>query len=179
MKEIEVKAKVKNKEALVSELKQIGCELSVPIVQTDTCYATSAGSLAQYLKSEQFLRIRKTNDGRYIFTVKQPMKQALSKIEHETEVINADELEQALFLLGYKKANKVEKSRQTTHYKDYEICLDEVTDLGSFIEVEKFSEDDPDAIREELFSFLMSLGVLKEDEVNVGYDILIMKKNEE
>jgi adenylate cyclase class 2 len=175
MKEIEVKAKVKNKEMLVKALTMLGCELSAPITQGDTCYAKNADTLEAYFTNDHFLRIRKTNDGTYIFTVKQPMKQALSKIEHETQIMNPIELEHALFLMGYKKANSVEKSRQIAHYKDYEICFDEVKDLGSFIEVEKFSEENPDHIREELFNFLISLGVSKEDEVNEGYDILIMR----
>lgn len=178
MKEIEVKAKVKNKEALIAELNKAGCKLDEQIHQIDTCYAKFVGLVAEYLKSDHFLRIRQINDGRYIFTVKQPMKQALSKIEHETEIKDATQLEQALLLMGYKQANRVEKFRRTAHFKDYEICLDEVTDLGLFIEVEKFSDDDPDMVRDELYNFLISLGVSKEDEVNEGYDILIMRNSE-
>jgi len=52
------------------------------------------------------------------------------------------------------------------------ICLDEVEGLGSFIEVEKTSAEDGEAIQEELFNFLESLGVKREDRVFKGYDTL-------
>ena len=67
--------------------------------------------------------------------------------------------------------------RRKTKYKDLEICLDVVKDLGFFIEVEKMSNDDPKIVREELQKFLFSLGIPPEDEVFYGYDTLIFKKN--
>ncbi|MDP3762811.1 MAG: CYTH domain-containing protein, partial [bacterium] len=60
----------------------------------------------------------------------------------------------------------------------YEICLDEVDRLGSFVEVETFSDDgDPEKIQEEIFKFLLSLGVKPEDRVREGYDTLVYLKN--
>ena len=32
-------------------------------------------------------------------------------------------------------------------YKEYEICLDEVEELGSFIEVEKMSDEDGEKVQ--------------------------------
>ena len=57
-----------------------------------------------------------------------------------------------------------------------EICLDEVKDLGNFIEVEKITDEDPDKVQEELFRFLESVGVRREDRVVNGYDILMWRK---
>ena len=72
-------------------------------------------------------------------------------------------------------ANKVTKVRQTTNVGEFEICIDEVEDLGSFIEIEKISDEDSDAVRSELNDFLEILGVSASDEVHKGYDILIME----
>ncbi len=178
MKEIEVKAHLKNKDEVKEKLNALGCEFSQPIKQTDVVYAKVVSSLPEFLKNEHFLRIRERSDGKYIFTVKQSKSHAvLTKSEHETEILDKEELEKALFLMGYKIANQVVKVRQTAQYKDFEICLDEVEELGSFIEVEKMSDGDVDEVRRELNEFLLSLNVAKEDEVHKGYDIMAMEKN--
>ena len=96
--------------------------------------------------------------------------------EFETEISDPDALEQAIFLMGYSVANGLDKTRQTAHFQNYEICLDNVAELGSFIEVEKFSDEDPDKVVAELFAFLQTLGVQKVDQVFKKYDTLIMEK---
>ena len=142
----------------------------------DTVYAKIIGSVDDYLQNDHFVRIREKSDGRFIFTVKKPLsKNVLTKAEYETEISDPGSLEQALFLMGYKMANKVTKVRQTTNVGEFEICIDEVEDLGSFIEIEKISDEDSDAVRSELNDFLELLGVSASDEVHKGYDILIME----
>jgi adenylate cyclase class 2 len=80
--------------------------------------------------------------------------------------------------MGYKMANRVVKNRRKGMVGEYEICLDEVEDLGTFIEVEKMAEEDIEQVRKELLDFTISLGVSLEDEVKRGYDILILEKQE-
>ncbi len=174
MKEIEVKAHLKNKDQVLEKLTVLGCVLSEPVRQIDTVYTRiPAQTVEEYMKNDHFVRIREKSDGRFIFTVKKPLsKQVLTKAEHETEIKDAKELEQALFLMGYQIANKVIKVRRTAHCGEFEICIDEVEKLGSFIEIEKMSNGDVDAVRKELNKFLISLGVSSEDEVHKGYDIM-------
>ncbi len=177
MKEIEIKAYLKNKEAVLKKLAELGCVLSVPIKQIDTVYAKVVGNVEEYLTNDHFLRIREKSDGRFIFTIKKTLsKKVLTKLEHETEIKNAKEMEQAIFIMGYQTANRVIKVRQTTNHKEFEICIDEVEKLGSFIEVEKMSTGDADIVRKELNEFLASLGVSVEDEVHKGYDIMALEK---
>jgi adenylate cyclase class 2 len=178
MKEIEVKAYLKNESEVIEKLQTLGCVLSEPIHQVDTVYTKiPAKTVEEYLKNDHFLRIREKSDGRFIFTVKKPLsKEVLTKAEHETEVLNAKELEHALFLMGYQVANKVLKIRRTAEYKGFEICIDEVEKLGSFIEIEKISDNDVDEVRKDLNKFLISLGIPIEDEIHKGYDILAIEK---
>ena len=177
MKEIEVKAYLKNREEVIGKLKELGCILSEPIQQIDTVYTKVVDTTTSYNSAnEHFLRIRKTSDGKCIFTVKEKMKQHMASKEYETEVKDGAALEQALTLMGYSVANTLDKTRSTAHYNDYEVCLDDVVHLGSFIEVEKFSDENPDIVVEELFKFLMTLGISKEDQVFKKYDTLTMEK---
>ena len=144
MKEIEVKAYLKNEEQIIEKLKALGCILSESIRQIDTVYTRiPAKTVDEYFKNDHFVRIREKSDGKFILTVKRPLsKEIQAKIEHETEVKNIKELEQALFLMGYNIANKIIKVRRITNYKEFEICIDEVENMGSFIEIEKMSEED-------------------------------------
>ncbi len=122
MKEIEVKARIKNAEQLFKKLASIGCILSVPVRQADTVYTRiPAKTVEDYLKNDHFVRIREKSDGSFLFTVKKPIsREFLTKTEHETEVKDIKELEEALFLMGYQVSNKVTKLRRTTHFKDFE-----------------------------------------------------------
>jgi predicted adenylyl cyclase CyaB len=82
-------------------------------------------------------------------------------------------MEKALILMGYKEAVRINKTRIVTHYNGCEICVDEVDDLGTFIEMEKLTEDgDVDLIQEDLFRFFESIGINRSDRVTSGYDIL-------
>lgn len=177
MKEIEVKAKLKNKEEVMKKLESLGCVFDKPVIQNDVIYAEKVGSFALFDSNEVFLRIRVKNNSKIIFTAKKRMKNGLDKLEHETEVSSKEEAEGIISLLGYKEAVRVNKTRQTTVYNGCEICVDEIQGLGSFIEMEKMaSEGDSEKIQEELFSFLASVGVDPKDRVFFGYDILILKQ---
>lgn len=175
MQEIEVKARISDKESLIQELKNHGCHFSDPIHQIDTVYVPKGVSIP-VPNGTNVLRIRE-QDGKYILTLKQPITNQLDCIEKETEVTNAPQMHEIIELLGFEKVSRVEKTRQKSNYRDYEICIDEVTDLGTFIEVETFGSDGEE-IQTKLFEFLKTLGVKKDDQVFDGYDILLKKKLE-
>jgi len=179
MKEIEIKARLRDKAAVVRKLKTLGCVFDKSITQEDTVYAENVGSLKAFNTNKIFLRLRVKNGTKIFFTLKKPMANYLDAIEHEVEVSSRDEMEKALFLMGYKEAERVKKVRETTRYNGCAICVDEVEDLGSFIEMEKLAEGgDSVKIQEELFKFFLSLGISPEDRVWSGYDILMMEKSE-
>lgn len=52
------------------------------------------------------------------------------------------------------------------------ICLDEVEELGSFVELERLTNEDVDPVKvsEELYQKLESLGLSRDDEEKRGYD---------
>ncbi len=91
--------------------------------------------------------------------------------------MDGDEMHQALLVMGYKEGSRVNKTRVTTTYDGCEICIDEVENLGSFIEMEKMTDGmDSERIQTELFNFLKSLGIKEEDRVFIGYDLLMLSR---
>src|SRR3990172_11703790 len=112
MQEIEIKSYLRDKQSVVSKLEKLGCVLSAPVKQIDTVYIKIIGNLENFLKNDHFVRIREKSDGHNVFTLKANKsrsikKDELVKIEHETEVKNVRELEQCLFVMGYKFSNRV------------------------------------------------------------------------
>lgn len=175
MREIEVKAKLVDGTGVVNKLKSLGCVFGDVKKQKDVVYVEKMGDLETFLSNKHFLRIRECNN-KFLFTFKMNAGNSLSKIEHETEVGSKEEIENIIKLLGFIPAVLTNKTRITTLYKQFEICIDSVQDLGDFIEVESITDEgDAGSIQEEMFSFLESLGVKREDRVFEGYDILMLK----
>lgn len=176
MREIEIKAEVKDRESLLAAIKKRGITLSDPLKQHDVVYIRSgvaAGTLGSI-----GLRIRTENDTKKIFTLKKLQAGGLDKIEHETEIANAQELEAIIKLLGFELYSDLTKCRQKAAFDGIEICVDDVENLGVFIEAEKLIENDGDDSRvvDDLWAVMESFGVSRADEVFDGYDVLMNKK---
>ncbi len=176
-KEIEVKAKLRDRETIVNKLKELGCAFSEPVEQHDTIFVDdNYGPFAEFQPEKNLLRVRETK-GKAFLTLKQPKSVQMDSIERETEVSDPKEAKEMLLLMGYHAAAQVHKTRTKSNYNGWEICLDEVEGLGSFIEAEKITEDvDAAPVLKELFDFLKSLGINEEDRVHDGYDTLVYLK---
>lgn len=171
MKEIEVKARVTDFANLLKRLEILGCVLSPVTQQTDRIFLSEHGSIPAK-RGENVLRIRE-QDGTYLFTLKQPQTNQLDCIEEEMEITDLEALIRIIKTLKFRESVGVKKKRRTTKYKDYTICLDEVEGLGSFIEVEKFSDEDAASVQKELFTFLETFGITKADQELNGYDVIL------
>lgn len=175
MREIEIKAQVSDKDSLLRALEAAGVQLSEPLKQRDIVYNEPGKTTAT--PGYNFLRVRIENDSKATFTLKQTVKD-LHKIEHETEISNADEMIAMIELMHYELFNDLTKIRRKAAVGEVEICVDEVTNLGVFIEAEKMADDDIDAeaVRVELWRLLETYGVDRAGEVTKGYDILMREK---
>ena len=179
MKEIEIKAKLRDKKSVMKKLGDFGCKFEPKITQEDVVFSEKIGSVEKYMSNKNFLRLRVKNNGKILFTIKQRQKNHLDKIEHEVEISSKEEMKKALLLIGYKEAVGIKKTRVITHYDGREICLDEVEGLGDFIEMETLvSDGDAEKIQEEMFKFFEKIGIKPDDRINFGYDILMLKKSE-
>ena len=180
MYEVEVKAHLRDRSAVMKKLESFGCSFGPELHQIDDIFTPNVGVFPPP-RGAPVLRIRKEND-KYIFTLKVNQSSRQDCIEHELEISDKDEMEKIIEILGFKYDVQVDKKRIKTKFKDMEIVLDSVKELGEFIEAEKMTtESDPEVrkkIQEELYAFLETLGVSPEDHVIDGkYDIMLYERN--
>ena len=179
MYEVEVKARLKNKQALKVTLEKLGCTFSEELHQIDDIFTPKSESFPPP-KGAPVLRIRNQN-GKHILTLKINQSSRQDCIEHETIFDSVDQMEAIIELMGFKKDVTVEKRRIKTMYKDVEIVLDTVEQLGDFVEAEKIVTESDQEIRkhiqEELMELLIELGIERSDQVIDGkYDIMLEEK---
>jgi len=175
MAEVEIKARVRDRSRLLERLNNLGCILSDPIRQEDRIYITMGVPFSKLIKlNNPILRIR-IQRNKKIFTLKMSRSDELDNIEHETEIENSDEMDAIIKYLGYVPSIVVVKSRQKGKLGDCEVCVDEVDNLGTFMEIEKIIPDtEPkDKTIEELLKILNELGIGSSDRVLKGYDTLM------
>jgi len=182
MHEIEIKAAVRDREAVLAKLTALGCTFGDPITQEDVVYAKKVDSIPEFVSNDLFLRLRTQNDGKVIFTVKHHEGRDANDptgvpIEYETEVGSAETIEQMLKLFGFNEAARISKSRRKCKYEKWELCLDEVEGLGSFIEAEQMASlEEAEAAQKAMIEFLLSLGINESDMPAQRYDIALMEK---
>ena len=178
MREIEVKLKVADLEALEQKLKDRGCVFSAPINQHDTVYSRG-DSTSEWEESKEgdiILRIRKQDD-KTEFNLKQQKSSELDNLEYETKVEDPKALHQILLTIGWHPEVEVKKIRRKGKLDKYEVCLDEVESLGGFVELEKLTDEntDPIKVQEELLQVLESFGIPRSDLEVRGYDTMIFQ----
>lgn len=180
MREIEIKLRVNDSQQIKEKLIEMGCIFSGSIHQHDTNY-TKGGSTEEWVASKEgdmIIRIRRQETGAE-FNLKQQKSNESDNLEYETKIDDPDALHDILVTLGYSPEIEVKKVRQKGKLGEYEICLDEVEKLGSFMEIEKLTSNDidPEAVRKELFDAIKPLGLSEADEEIRGYDTQVFLLN--
>ena len=69
--------------------------------------------------------------------------------------------------------------KETYRYKDYEIVLEDVRDLGLFMEVEYCTTEDVSIIqiRDDIQKFINNLNISVSKELNMGKPEMLLRKN--
>ena len=182
MHEVEVKAALKDKPAVMKALEALGASFSEPTTEADTLYAKDIGNMEAYNRNADFLRIRVRGSGEIIFTLKHHPTRHEGRpdsmpIEHETSVGSKDEMEEMIRIMGYQEVVKTDKVRQKGHVGKWEVCIDEVEGLGTFIELEELTDGtETQRVIDEMLEFLATLGIAREDMFADRYDIALLKK---
>jgi len=171
--EVEIQLELENSEPLLDFLEKNG-KLVYEDKQNDHYYTPKHRDFRDKKPIEEWLRLRDSN-GKFSITYKNWHRDENRKTvhcdEYETTIGDIKQLENILKVLDFETVVKVQKNRKAYMYNDYEIALDEVENLGDFVEIEyKGKEDgDPKEIIQGMIKFLKDLKVGRIRRNNVGY----------
>ena len=173
MREVEVKFRVSDREALHVALKERGIKLGEPIFQDDQAYAPNGWQFGDNKLGVSFLRLRTVN-GRHTFTLKQPTINALSCLEHESEVSDREQMHQAIMQMGFYPTVRVAKTRQTAEFDGISLCVDDLEGVGTFLELERMVPEgvSESTVQDELAAFVAGLGTTAE-RTTESYDSVV------
>ncbi len=182
--EVEIKVEINNLKEIRSKVAAIG-NLIKSIKQVDDYFIPCQRDFfAQKPHPVEWLRIR-TNPDKVIFEYdksinkKENGEQECAE-EYETEISNENEFRKILNFLDFKKVITIDKQREYWDCGNFEIALDRVADLGSFIEVEAKGNFENNAkAKEACLKFLENLGIKDAEkiQINKGYPVLLLEKN--
>ena len=90
--------------------------------------------------------------------------------EYETVVANGQIMLTIFKILGYHVQWTIHKSRKIYHFEDFEIALDNVKELGLFIEIELKNHDNrTHSGLARIFNLLRKIGITKFKKLRRGY----------
>ena len=169
--EIEAKMKLADREAMIQRLKSAGGSVVEELFETNVFFDTPDGSLRN---SDSGLRVRsevnvnEPEASRVVITHKGPRLPGPIKQRAETEmdVLDPDDAAALFEALGFAEQIRFEKRRQRWRLDDCTIELDELPEIGRFIEIEGPGEEPVMAVRRKL-------GLADEPMIREGYASMV------
>lgn len=127
------------------------------------------------------LRLRAKNDNYYV-TYKNDVFEGekwLYSNEYETKIESIEMMKEVFERLGLKKFLEIDNNKEIYKTDKYEIALENVKDLGIFLEVEYCTDEDVDVskIKEEIQEFIDKLEINVSEELNMGKPEMYMHKH--
>lgn len=149
MTEIEVKLQFRNTDIKVIKNSFSATDWSEPYTQHDRIFLDKLMTEYKITPGMQVCRIRKEisshGSEELSLTMKVQQTRALHSLELKTTINNEADMAAMLNHFGFEEFLAVSKIRIKTRIESYNLCLDEVKDLGTFLEIELLTEDDTDA----------------------------------
>ncbi len=168
---MEVEAKFPYLGGVEEKVKEIA-ELIIEKYEHDVYFAHPCRDFAQ---TDEAIRIRRDVEG-ITLTYKGPKVDAETKSREEIK-LRVEDFESArriLERLGFRPVAEVKKVRRIYGYGDAIICIDDVENLGKFIEIEIEAENL--GVKERVFQIAEQLGYSRNDSIRESYLELILQK---
>lgn len=179
--EIELKFKLLNAPA-VEKFLTAHADFNYKSFQHDIYYnAPDRDFLADQSNISEWLRIRVEKDKAQInYKDWQPRENPIKTHckEYETEVASFEQLSLILDALSFTKLIEVKKTRRAWNYKDVEVSIDDVEELGQYLEVEYKGDalEDVAQVRAYLHEIVAELGAKTEGLDLKGYPFGLLEK---
>ena len=174
MIEMEIKAFLRDEVCVRAKLSQCGCQWKDTQYQVDTIYVQD--KVLSDVNTPIF-HIRRQGS-LSILTLKILESDLDTATELELEISDALTMQDILYAIGFKELVRVAKHRDTTHFDGFNICIDKVENLGTFIEIERVEStmDNQQTVYDGIMHLLVSLGISKSDVTKKKYYKMILDK---
>jgi len=179
MLEIEIKVKVPTLDPIREKLSQIGASHSEHLIEQDMYYNAPHRDFG---KTDEALRLRTTSHGT---TLTYKGKKEIiygSKIrkEYNLSVEARETAHDILAHLGFIPVAEVRKERDYYVFEDFSIALDEVSGLGTFVEIELICEEEESTQNpaSRIASLATRIGVTGERISDSYLELILHKKGE-
>lgn len=161
--EVEVRFRLLDERQALQQLRTVGVRFGKASMQDDQAYAPESWDYSKPRIGVTFARLR-TSDTRCLFTVKRPVTDVRTCIEHECFVSDRAAMHEAIMLMGFRPTIKIQKRRALARRGKFTLCLDDVDGLGRFLEIEcvASADDDTESVRREIESFVAQVGLVVE-----------------
>ncbi len=178
--EIEIKLPLKNPNEVKLFLNEHAELVSQNVFQKDTYFVPAHRDFLKVPYPFEWLRLRESAKGVSI-NYKHFYPENVAKTDYceefETKIENVEAMQNIFHGLDMKEAVVVEKVRTTWMFETVEIVIDEVKDLGAYIELETTTPfEDPQSGKRFLFEILTKLYAEVEEEDLRGYPFRILEK---
>ncbi|OGG39917.1 hypothetical protein A2116_00080 [Candidatus Jorgensenbacteria bacterium GWA1_49_17] len=181
--EIEIQAKLENSKPLLEFLEKEG-KFESENRQSDEYFTPPHRDFLAPRPIEEWFRLRDSN-GKFSVNYKKwhfdKEGRGLYADEYETKIENIQMMRKVLESLNFKSIIVVDKKRKIWKYKDYEISMDSVKNLGDFVEIEYYGERDHadhKEIMDGMIAFLKNLGCGTLEVNHAGYPALLLGRCE-
>lgn len=181
--EIEIQVQIENSKELLAFLEN-NARFVDKNRQVDHYYTPSHRDFLKVRPVREWLRLRNSS-GKYSINYKNwyydENGRSLYCDEYETSVGDVKQAKMILKAIDAKYLTTVDKLRETWLYKDYEVAIDLIKNLGSFVEIEykgKNQKQKPAKITQEMILFLKKLNCGKVTRNYVGYPFQLLFPNE-
>jgi adenylate cyclase class 2 len=173
--EIEVRLRLEHGPAALAALEAVDLVLDDGVMQDDQAYAPVGWDYGDCRIGISFARLR-TVAGQHWFTVKRPVTDVRTCIEHQCRVSDREAMHNAILLMGFRPTVRIVKTRRSGRIGELKVCLDDVYGLGLFLELEALAQpgDDLIEVRRSLDAMIELLDVQAERCLDT-YDALIQQ----
>jgi len=181
--EIEIRVRIESSDSLIDFLEKNAKFVSKEH-QKDEYFTPAHRNFIKVRPVKEWLRLRSSSN-KFSITYKNWHYDKDGKSHHcdeyQTEIQKLDQFNKILSVLNFKSLVVVDKTRKIWTYKDYEISLDSIQDLGDFVEIEyigKSQNVEPREITKKMISFLKKLkcGKIERDFVGYPFQLLFPSK---
>jgi len=173
--EVELKFPLLNAKDLIQRLNKIAKSKQQNVFQKDIYFVPAHRNFLAKEKVNEWLRIRETSD-KITLNYKNWYPDGIHCKEFETKIEDVTALKKIFETLDFKEIVVVEKLRSVWTYKGVEIAIDDVKDLGSFIELEVENDLDFEEAKKLLYDILKELKAETGEQDFKGYPYLLLKK---